>query len=78
MPTLYDKIRYEHKPYSDLTDSIERNEIEVLVEKLKPLETEIVNDQKGRITIMKPGNIFIDSFDPALAKEIGRLINGRD
>jgi hypothetical protein len=77
MATLYDKIRYDHKLYSELTDPTGRQEIERLVDKLKPLEAEIVNNQKGTITIMKSGNIFSDSFEPGLADKISKIVTGR-
>ena len=77
MATLYDKIRYDHKLYSELTDPTGRQEIERLAAKLKPLETEIVNDPKGTITIMKSGNIFSDSFEPTLAARISKIVTGR-
>lgn len=77
MTTLFDKIRYDHKLYSELTDTTSRQEIEELVAKLKPLESEIVNDQNGTITIMESGNVFTDSFDPDLAKKITNLVTGR-
>ena len=77
MATLFDKIKYDHKLYSELTDPMGRQEIEELVAKLKLLENEIVNDPKGTITIMKSGNIFNDSFEPDLAEKISKIVTGR-
>lgn len=77
MATLYDKIRYDHKTYSELTDPTGRQEIKTLVDKLKPLENDIVNDPKGTITIMKSGNVFSDSFEPGLAEKITKIVTGR-
>lgn len=78
MATLFDKIKYEHKLYFELTDPTGRQEIEELVSKLKLLENEIVNDPKGTITIMKSGNVFSDSFEPDLAKKISKIVTDRD
>lgn len=77
MATLFDKIRYEHKYYFELTDTIGRQEIELLALKLKSLENEIVNDPNGQITIMKSGNIFSDSFEPELSKKISDIVTDR-
>jgi len=77
MATLFDKISYDHTKYSELTDPTGRLEIEELAKKLKPLESEIVNDPKGQITIMKSGNIFSDSFSPDLGKKITAIVTGR-
>jgi hypothetical protein len=74
MATLFDKIRYDHKLYSELADPTGRQEIECLAAKLKPLETDIVKDPKGTISIMKSGNIFSDSFEPELANRISKII----
>jgi hypothetical protein len=77
MATILDKISYDHTKYSELTDPTGRQEIEVLAERLKPLENEIANDPKGQITIMESGNIFPDFFEPELAKKITAILTGR-
>ena len=77
MATIYDLIRYDHKLYSELTDPTGKREIDALVLKLKPLESEILNDPKGTITIMKSGNVFSDSFKPDLADKITKIVTGR-
>jgi hypothetical protein len=77
MVTLLDVIKYDHKHYSELMDSIGKREIEGLAIKLKPLENEIVNHKAGSITIMKSGNIFTDSYPTELADRITNILVGR-
>ncbi len=76
MTPIYDKIFYDHKLYSELSDSTAKREIERLADKLKHLETEIANSPEGTITVMKSGNIFTDSFAPELSSKSSELING--
>ena len=66
MATLLDKIKYDNKHYSELTDATGRQKIEELAAKLKTLESEIVKYPNGDIDIMTSGNIFTTSFPCSL------------
>ena len=76
MGTLLDKIKYDHKHYSELTDRTGRQEIEELAVKLTPLENEIVKHPDGDIDIMTSGNIFTTCFPEDLAGQITKLVTG--
>jgi hypothetical protein len=77
MSTIFDKIKYDHKRYSQLMDPVGKQAIEKLAALLKPIETEIVNDPDGRITIDKSGYIYIDSFRPDVASKLTKILAGR-
>jgi len=74
MSTLYDKIMFDHKHYSQLTEPAGKQAIEELTMLLKPLETEIVNDPNGRIFIDKSGYIYIEGFHPEVAMKITKIL----
>ena len=74
MTTLLDKIKYDHKLYSELTDTTGRQKIEELAAKLKPLENEIVKHTDGCISIMTSGNVFTTCFPEDLAGQITKLV----
>ena len=59
MSTIYDKIKYDHKQYSQLGDPVSKQAIENLAVLLKNMEPEIANDPDGRISIDKSGYIYI-------------------
>lgn len=77
MKTLFDKIRYDHKLYSELTDSTGKREIAELAIKLQDLGSEIIACDKGEITIMPSGNVFTVSFQEDLAAKITKIVTGR-
>jgi hypothetical protein len=75
MATLLNKIRFDGKHYSELTDASARSQIEELALKLKPLEEEIMKYPEGNIAIMKPGNHFVSRFPDDLLKRIQALLS---
>jgi hypothetical protein len=76
MSTIYDKIKYDHKKYSHLTDRAGKQAIENLASLLKSIETEIVNDPNGIIAIDKSGYIYIDGFHPDVARKLTKILGG--
>ena len=76
MSTIYDKIKYDHKQYSQLTDPAGKQAIEKLAALLKPIEAEVVNDPHGRIAIDKSGYIYIDGFHPEVAGKLTKILAG--
>lgn len=76
MSTLLDVIKYDHKHYSELTNTAEQQEVERLALKLQSIENEIINHEAGSITIMKSGNIFTTSYPIELGDKITKLIAG--
>lgn len=77
MSTILDRLLFEGVKYDELTSNSEKQEVELLALKLKPLEAEIVASKNGLITIMKSGNIFTDSFEVELANKISEIITGK-
>lgn len=74
MLTLYDRIWYDHKLYSQLSDPAGKQAIEQLAATLQPIEVEIINDPDGRIMIDKSGYFYIDGFHPEVAKKITKVL----
>jgi hypothetical protein len=74
MSTIFDKIRYNHKQYSQLTDPAAKQAIEKLAAVLRHIEKEIVNDPVGQIVIDKSGYIYIDGFHPHVATKLTKVL----
>ena len=75
MKSLFDVVTYDANHFTDLKSQDERNELLELIAKLKPLETEILNDEKGEIMLSKAGNIIVEGFSENLKAEISKIIH---
>ena len=75
MKSLFDVVTYDGNHFTDLKSQDERNELLELVAKLKPLETEIINSEKGKIMLSKAGNIIVEGFSETLKAEISKIIH---
>ena len=77
MSTIYDKIKYDHKQYSQLEDPAGKEAIEKLAVLLKHMENEIINDPDGRISIDKSGYFYIEGFHRKVAKKLTKILSNK-
>jgi len=74
MIALLDKISFDGLRYNELTNESHKRMVEMIVEKLKPLEYEIINSENGQLFMKPSGTVFVDSFSKELSDKISSLI----
>lgn len=67
---MTDKLNYENKRYKDLTNSMEKDKLDEIIELLSDIKTEISEDENGSIQIHSDGKISVSNFNSELFEKI--------